>query len=314
MNILSNRIVDLVWKGIIGRWIILTVFLLLFAGAQNISAERKPRIVGGNDVDPPFQYTWMAALIQNKAPVNADLWYYFFCGGTLIKPDLVVTAAHCFYDDTGTQSKSAKDVDVLVGAHNLSNNYENICDIGGCLRQRIEVSELKIHEKYNPSTFENDIALLKLKSPAQRLPVATLISKASLKNPGTTATAIGWGATNADATERPEILQEVDLQVVSKTTCEGWWGEGGIKDTMLCAGYALGERDACSGDSGGPLVAPNTSQNDRWELIGIVSFGPSLCAQPGGQYGVYTDVYDYLDWIEPPSLTGAGVQLLLLDD
>jgi secreted trypsin-like serine protease len=259
-------------RGTIGRSFVLTAILLLFAGAQNISAEIKPRIVGGNDVDPPFQHTWMAALIYNTAPVAADLWDYFFCGGTLIEPDLVVTAAHCFYDETGNQSEFAKDIDVLLGAQNLSDSTEN-CNIGGCLRQRIEVSKLKIHEKYNYQTYENDIALMKLKSPVQGLPVATLISKASLKDPGTTATAIGWGSTTADGSLYPEILQEVDLPLVSQTACENAMGIGEITENMLCAGYEQGGKDTCFGDSGGPLVVPNPSQNNRWELIGIVSWG-----------------------------------------
>jgi len=304
MNILSNRIVDLVWKDIIGRWIILTAFLLLFAGAQNISAETKPYIVGGNEVNPPQKYTWMAALIYSNAPLlTGDVYDYFFCGGTLIEPDLVVTAAHC------VDGMSAGEVDVLLGAHDLTGD----CSIGGCLslRQRIKVSQLKIHQDYNDVNINNDIALLKLASPVEGLAAAALISKPSLKEPGTTARTIGWGSTNPDPYVWPQKLQEVDLPLVSQTTCEDAMGEGEITDNMLCAGYEQGGQSPCPGDSGGPLVVQNPSQNNRWELIGIVSWGGDPCAA-AGEYAVYTNVYNYLNWIEPPSL--AGVLLLLLDD
>jgi len=317
MNMLSNRILYLVGKGIIGTWIILTAFLLLFAGAQNISAlEPVPRIVGGNEVYPPFKYTWMAALIKSTA-ASGNVFQDQFCGGTLIQSKIVVTAAHCFFDPDpesstyGQQIKYAQDVDVLLGAHDLTDGIEN-CNIGGCLRQRIKVSQLEIHKDYDDENAFNDIALLKLASPVEGLSAAALISKPSLKNPGTTAWAIGWGSMNPDPPEWPTKLQEVDLPLVSQTTCEDAMGEGSITDNMLCAGYGQGVKDSCSGDSGGPLVVQNPSQNNRLELIGIVSWG-YVCAEPG-EYGVYTNVYNYLNWIEPPSLTGAGVRLLLLDD
>ena len=89
MNILSNRIVCLAVKSTIGRLIGLMAVLIVIAGAHNISAETELRIVGGHEVNPPFQYTWMAALISNWAP-SGDVRQYQFCGGTLIQMDLVM--------------------------------------------------------------------------------------------------------------------------------------------------------------------------------------------------------------------------------
>ena len=312
MNILSNRIVDLVGKGIIGRRIIFTVFLLLFAGAQNISAEPVPTIVGGEEVNPRFKYTWMVALINSTAPPTGDVWADQFCGGTLIEPDLVVTAAHCVDD------KSAGEVDVLLGAHDLTDGTEN-CNMGGeCLRQRIKVSQLTIHEKWDDTTIDNDIALLKLAKPVAGLSAAALISLPALKDPGTTATAIGWGDTAGGAEDQdyPTTLQQVNLSLVSQSVCVDAHSYMTITDNMLC-GWNSG-KGVCFGDSGGPLVVQNASQNNRWELIGISSFvGPKTgglkCAQPDYP-SVFVNVYNYLDWIEPPSLAGAGVLLLLLDD
>jgi secreted trypsin-like serine protease len=185
------------------------------------------------------------------------------------------------------------------------------------LRQRIEVSEIRIHKSFDSYNLDNDIALLKLASPAQNLPAAALISEPSLRDPGTTARVVGWGNTSATGKgDFPHELQEVDLPLVSRTTCSDAYSELGdeITANMLCAGYAQGGKDSCEGDSGGPLVAQNAAQDNRWELIGVVSWGEG-CALPGF-YGVYTDVYNYLDWIKRNSFSSTpglpGLLLLLL--
>ncbi|MBT8368556.1 MAG: serine protease [Deltaproteobacteria bacterium] len=316
MNAFSDRIVSSSVKATIGMWIALMAVIIVIAGAQNISAKSEPTIVGGQEVNPPFQYTWMAALINSTAP-SGNVFLDQFCGGTLIQTNLVVTAAHCFFDNDeesinyGTQKLEAKDVDVLLGAHDLTDGAEN-----PGLRQRIDVSQLIIHEDYDFSAADNDIALMKLARPVHNLSAAKLISKPSLKEPGTTARTIGWGNTSATGYDYPYELQDVDLPLVSHTTCSDAYSNIGfeITDHMLCAGYAQGGRDSCQGDSGGPLVVQNASQNGRWELIGVVSGGQG-CAQPGF-YGFYADVYAYLDWIKRNGFSFTSglpaVQFLLL--
>ena len=89
-------------------------------------------------------------------------------------------------------------------------------------------------------------------------------------------------------------LREVEVPIVSNETCIDSYGEGIITPNMLCAGFAEGGKDACLGDSGGPLMVP--SADNSWLLTAVVSFGVG-CAQPDN-YGVYTRVKPYLEWIE----------------
>jgi len=83
---------------------------------------------------------------------------------------------------------------------------------------------------------------------------------------------------------------------IGANTCKrsDWYGEYFNEPTMICAGYAEGEKDACEGDSGGPLQC--LSPSGRWKLVGLVSFGKG-CARPK-KPGVYTKVAAYLDWIK----------------
>ncbi|MGE0086996.1 MAG: serine protease [Desulfococcaceae bacterium] len=257
-------------------------------------AESLPRIVGGTEVSPAFKYTWMVGLIN--AGVSSDFDGHF-CGGSLISSDLVLTAAHCIVDDAG-QVMNHTDIEVLVGAHDLNNPSEN-----QGIRERIRVSAILKHENYDSATTDNDIALLRLsKSVNTSLAPVRLIDNQSLAVTGSLAKAIGWGNTSSTDEEKfLPLLQEVDVPVVSQATCASAMSSiNNITDNMLCAGYSQGGKDSCKGDSGGPLVIFDT---DHWEQAGIVSWGAALCAQPD-EYGVYTKVYNYLDWINANTVSG----------
>jgi len=92
-----------------------------------------------------------------------------------------------------------------------------------------------------------------------------------------------------------DVLNEVVVPVVPNSTCRkrSWYGRH-VKPDMACAGYEEGGRDSCSGDSGGPLVR-QPGYNEPWEVVGVTSWG-ILCAMQR-KPGVYTRVYQYLDWI-----------------
>ena len=112
------------------------------------------------------------------------------------------------------------------------------------------------------------------------------------------------------------------MPLVSLGECNAAYS-GTITANMVCAGYPRGGKGACFGDSGGPLVIQNPNQDYRWELTGLASFvSPPIdglkCAQPGFPT-VYTDVYEYRDWIEHQRLAAAPklnaiIKLFILPD
>ncbi|HEX6288376.1 MAG TPA: serine protease [Herpetosiphonaceae bacterium] len=232
-------------------------------------------IVGGTEA-VPGAWPWTAEL-----RLNGGHW----CGGSLIAPRWIVTAAHCVY------GKSAIQFTVVLGEHDL--NAEEGTE------QRFSVSQIKIHPNYNDSTKSSDIALLNLSSDAvytSRVQPVTLL-QSPFDNPrfapGVVATVVGWGRTSEGGASASRLLQ-VSVPIVSNSTCnQSQSYNGRVDSTMLCAGYSAGGKDSCQGDSGGPLVVPYGS---TWGLAGIVSWGDG-CAR-AYKYGVYTRFGIFTDWVQ----------------
>jgi secreted trypsin-like serine protease len=250
--------------------------------------DLKPAIVGGNEATPG-EWPWQVRVLPS----------IYLCGGSLIRPEWVLTAAHCVVDDFGDPFLPSE-ITVVLGDHDVT--------ISEPSEQLPGVSQVIVHESYNPSTSDNDIALLKLDSPATlntRVDVVDLNSDPSL-TAGTLTTVTGWGALFQGGFTS-DTLQEVEVPVVSNATCnQPDYYNGLVTANMLCAGYTGGGKDSCQGDSGGPLVVENGSGG--WKLVGVVSWGFG-CAQPK-QPGVYTRVSRYIAWIE--SKTGEHDNFLYL--
>lgn len=230
-----------------------------------VANRKSSRIVGGYEAQPEA-WPWMVALVSYESPTVLDGQ---FCGGVLISSSWVLTAGHC------VEGNSSTNFYVVSGVHNLST------DTG----VHLGIKRIIQHPDYNDDTLNNDFALLELTDNAPQAPIAIYsgfpfkgISKTLT---GEIATVIGWGSTSSYGAIYPEKLQQVELPVVSNTTCNSSY-PGEISDNMLCAGYSYGEKDSCQGDSGGPLV---TFVDGQWVHAGVVSFGEG-CAQPD-YYGVY---------------------------
>ncbi|MEW1550026.1 S1 family peptidase [Streptomyces tsukubensis] len=199
-----------------------------------------------------------------------------FCGGVVIAPTKVMTAAHCLSRTVlGGEVGQVRDLRVIAGRTELTASDG----------QEIAVSESWVSPAYNPRTNSSDLAVLTL---AEALPDSRVIRVAAEGDeayvPGTAATVFGWGDTEGNGSYAT-ALRAADVTVLADRNCQTAYpgGLGGRYDasTMLCAGDPRGGHDACQGDSGGPLVA-------RGKLIGLVSWG-SGCGRADSP-GVYTRV------------------------
>lgn len=291
-----------VWiaAGLIGI-LLLAAIAFATAGALAGDGEKRPepRIVGGQEAEPG-EWPWQVALIV----AGVDTYNGQFCGGSLIRPDWVVTAAHC------VEFVNASEVEIAAGIHNL-----RFPDTG---YQRRAVAEIIIHPDWDTFTSDNDIALLRLATPVDfrppgigELPIAPVGLVTANIGPltGVDSTVTGWGNTlgqpDPGGVSYPDTLHEVSVPIVSNVACNAVYS--GITDNMLCAGLEEGGRDSCQGDSGGPLVIFDTDQS-RWELAGIVSFGFG-CAAPGYP-GVYARVSQFISWIN----SEAGPDITVTDN
>lgn len=249
------------------------------AGKIGIS---KPKIVGGQPATANTS-RWITSLQYSGS---------HFCGGALIAPGWVLTAAHCL---TG-ESASDPAFTVWVGGNDLTQPAQG---------QRVDVAEIIMHENYDDNLLVNDIALLRLAENINSdIAPVELASEAIMSGPGAPNQPVnvsGWGALSQGGSS-PDVLHEVTVPVVSNATCnapESYSGE--ITALQICAGLKAGGKDSCQGDSGGPLWLKH---EDKEYHIGVVSFGDG-CALPD-KYGVYTRTQGYLEWIanktgtEPP--------------
>lgn len=253
-------------------------------GAEDDVSGPSVRIVGGTEVDPPGKYGFMAALVWSGSTSLR-------CGAALIGNTWVITAAHCF-----GETVRADDFEIIVGRHDLTSSAG----------QRIAVAEAILHPRFDDVTLENDIALLRLASPASvGVPIAwARESDAAAFAAGTIATVTGWGQTEGEPPGTPAFpdeLREADVPIQSNADCRASYGSEFFGDTMVCAGFPSGGRDTCQGDSGGPLFVWDGS---GYLHVGITSWGEG-CADAGFP-GVYTRTASYAGWIAETTGLVAG--------
>jgi len=229
-------------------------------------------IVGGVPVQDIKEVPWQVALLQGASTVPRQ-----FCGGSIIAPGWVLTAAHC------VENLTPPDVDVLAGTV--------FKGTGGV---RVDAAALFVHPKWGQTSVELDFdaALIKLKeSLTVGAPIA-LASSTTVIPEGFGVRVSGWGATSEGGPSSPQLLR-VDVPVVTNEVCNAPASyDGAISDSMICLGKAEGGQDSCQGDSGGP-AAMIGSEN---VLVGVVSWGWG-CARPD-LYGVYTRVSTVKDWVD----------------
>jgi trypsin len=219
----------------------------------------QPYIVGGSDTSTD-DYPWMVALTGAAGSP--------YCGGALVAPDRVVTAAHC------VAGRDPDELTVVAGRTDMRTD------------EGVEsgVEQVWVHPDFNGDPMRgDDLAVLTLdREPGSgTIPIE---EDPGAYQPGRPATVLGWGYTDEDGPSSP-VLQEAEVPLRSDSDCSQTYPQYDPEE-MVCAGYPDGGRDACYGDSGGPLIADG-------RLIGVVSWGTG-CARPGLP-GVYTRISSYVD-------------------
>jgi trypsin len=242
--------------------VITVMIVTLLAALSTVSvasADVSPMIVGGTRANiNDYKYTVYLANTSGSQ----------FCGGTLVKANKVVTAAHC------TVGRTAANTRVVWGREDKQSSVGTVAS----------VSRIWIHPSYTTATRGYDVSVLTLSTnlPAPYLPMATT-SDTALYAAGTQATILGWGTTSSGGSASRYLLKAT-VPVTSDATCRTAYGTSYVASAMVCAGYPNGGTDTCQGDSGGPLIAGG-------KLIGDTSWGRG-CAL-AGYPGVYGRIATY---------------------
>jgi hypothetical protein len=228
--------------------------------------QNAAKIIGGTTASIS-DFPWQIYLIAGA----------YACGGSIIAPGWVLTAAHCL------RGWVPEVVHVTAGSSTHGND--------GTVYQ---VSQLISHPNYNSTTFDNDIALVKIKGTINCTnckPIKLMNAKNVTEgyiDPGVLTYITGWGLTDIDPQTIPSTLQKAMVPIVSHSTASEIWGT--IPASDLMAGYLYGNKDACSGDSGGPM---SVLVDGEYKVAGVVSWGSKNC----DTYGAYSNVAYFENWI-----------------
>lgn len=262
------------------NFLYLLSIMLIFSLLQikNVSAnnranisEIEEKIING-DQSGEDDWPWMAHIIMTTETGDR-----YTCGGTLIDPEWVLTAAHCVENKVS--------IKVLLGQNDLQGS-------GG---ENIFATSFIVHPNRDAGKHSADLALLHLERPSSLEPVILASDFDFQSEIGNSVLAIGWGITSQGGFfggTSSDNLQEVELTLKSNDTCKE---PGFIPDNVICLGI-FDKKATCSGDSGGPLMIFN-SEKQQWEQIGITSFGLKDCISPIG-IDVFTQVDKYIQFID----------------
>ncbi|GAB0490223.1 hypothetical protein MMPV_001455 [Pyropia vietnamensis] len=237
-------------------------------------AERERRIINGKPVFPG-ELDSGAGFLARFFIDNTD---EFYCMGALVTYRSILTAAHCFH---GFEDVALAD-DVRIGGIRLYDGFP------------VDIEKIVLHPDYNPTTFENDVAVITIKNapaPARFERNGLVLARLGYRgrvNTGTVVRQSGWGATNVNVTQTdpdrmqvavsPTLLQQT-MVINNMSECNQvvqdviQINEVNNPVTHLCG--SINDNVAiCSGDSGSPVFTKSVTRTGSafYYVEGIVSF------------------------------------------
>ncbi|XP_071519670.1 uncharacterized protein [Panulirus ornatus] len=232
------------------------------------------RIIGGREARKG-EWPWQVAILNRFKET--------FCGGTLIAPRWILTAAHCI----------RKRLYVRLAEHDLR-AYDS-------REIEMRVEQAFEHPEYDVETIEHDLALLKLPRAVRynKYVRSACLPRRETPPPARSKCVIaGWGKERETHIFGSDVLNCARVPIVTRASCRKAYPDHPITNNHICAGYRKGHYDTCSGDSGGPLVCQEEAEGAEggvWRVHGVTSFGEG-CGDRD-KYGVYTKVVNYIPWI-----------------
>ncbi|CAH1102875.1 unnamed protein product [Psylliodes chrysocephalus] len=246
-----------------------------------------PRITKGENAKIS-RFPWMVQVLQRNVIGKNRIVDKYVCSGALINKQYAVTAAHCV---AGNER--------ITKFIRLGESVNVVCaqSLDDCLSRRVKIEEIIVHEQYDGTTFENDIALIRLDDEVKFntnvipvcLPTEDLLEYRFL---GEKVEIAGWGL---DSSEVPsQILKFVTLPIRDRCVCEGIFNQT-VDERQLCIGVETGE-DTCQGDSGSPVVWKRQEHfQTRHYFIGLTSYANDEDCGEGP--ALYTNLNQFVKWI-----------------